>query len=157
MGRVAEVHASGRSFILVRHRGSAVFIVPVRSTKGAAFLIFGAKVRSRGKRWWFPTLALAGRALERFNEGVGEVASEGRGAAAFRSKKSGMFVKVSAEGGGGRLIVGQGSRAYVSVELSRGDLARLTSLLHRARSWEVADLPLPLTWRAKEEIFGPTT
>lgn len=138
----------------VSGRGSTLFAVPVPSVKGAALLFFAAKVRSRGSRWWTPTLALAGSPLRSLIERLEGLAEGGR-AFTFKSRKSGVFISVRRRGPGYALVLGKEGRVYVTIEAKGGDLAKLAGLLREAVEQGPAELPLPLTWRDKERVFGP--
>ena len=154
LARVLKVHAGNLVFVKVSGRGSTLFAVPVPSGKGVAILFFGVRVRSRERRWWTPALALAGAPLNRL---IGQLEGlvEGSGRPfSFRSRKSGLFISVRRRGSGYAFLLGGGGIVYVAVEVRKGDLAKLARLLREAVEWRPADLPLPLTWRDKEKIFG---
>lgn len=118
-------------------------------------LVFGAKATSRDKIWWTPTLVLAGQPLERFVRRAGELVSRGRGRVSFSSRKSGLFIKVAVKGSKARLVLGQRSRVFVSLDLSAGNLGKLSRMLACIEPPRQVELPSPLTWRSKESIFGP--
>ena len=142
------------SFVKIKDRSTALFAVPVPSRRGVALLLFAARAKGRGSRWWSPTLALAGSPLRAFIDSLRRVA-EGGESAAFKSRKSGLFVVVRRRDAGYILLLGSGSTVFASLRMSRGDLQRATSLLEAAVRWPPNQLPPSLTWEVKEEIFGP--
>ncbi len=152
--RVAMVRAGRLVFVKVSGRGSTLFAVPAPSAKGVALLLFAAKVRSRGSRWWTPTLALAGSPLRLLIERLRGLAGDSR-AFTFRSRKSGLFISVRRRSSGYELVLGKEGKVYVTIEAKGGDLAKLAGLLREAVERGPAELPLPLTWKDKERIFGP--
>ena len=154
LARVLKVHVGNLVFVKVCSRGSTLFAVPVPSGKGVAILFFAAKVRSRGRRWWTPALALAGAPLNRLVRQLESLVEGGGRPFSFRSRKSGLFISVRRRGSGYALLLGGGERVYAAVEVRKGDLAKLARLLREAVEWRPADLPLSLTWRDKEKIFG---
>lgn len=156
LAKVLKIRAGSVVFVRVNSRRSTLFAVPVPSGKGTGILFFAAKARSRGKIWWTPTLALAGAPLRRLIEYL-EGLAEGGKPFSFKSKKSGLFVSVRRSGSSYALLLGKEKRVYVVIETKKGDLAKLARLLREAVEWRPADLPLPLTWRDKERIFGPYT
>jgi len=154
LARVLKVHVGSLVFVKVCGRGSTLFAVPVPSGREVAILFFAAKVRSRGRRWWTPALALAGAPLNRFVRQLENLVEGGGRPFSFRSRKSGLFISVRRRGSGYALLLGGGERVYAVVEVRKGDLAKLARLLKEAVEWRPNDLPLPLTWRDKEKIFG---
>lgn len=155
LARVAVVRTGKLAFVKVSGRGSTLFAVPVPSARGAAILLFAAKVRSRKSRWWTPTLALAGSPLRSLIERLEALAEGGGRAFTFRSRKSGLFVSVRRRGSGYALLLGKGEKVYAAIEARGGDLAKLASALREVLERGPTELPLPLTWRDKERVFGP--
>lgn len=154
MVKITEVHGGTLSFVKVVDRSVTLIVVPVPSGRsgGRALLLFVARSRGRGARWWSPTVALAGRPLLSFIEALRRVGSGGRGAA-FKSK-SGLFVAVRRKGSKVLFLLGEGGTPYASLRLSRNETARLSEVLGRALTWPPAELPQPLSWKAKEALFG---
>lgn len=154
MVKIAEVHGGSLSFVKVVDRSVTLIAVPVpsRGGRGRALLLFVAKSKGRGARWWSPTVALAGRPLISFIEALRRVGSGGRGAA-FKSK-SGFFVAIRRKGSKVLFLLGKGNVPYASLRLSRSETARLSEVLEKALTWPPAELPLPLSWKAKETLFG---
>ncbi len=97
---------------------------------------------------------LAGQPLERLVRRIGELIGRGRGRVSFSFKRSGLFIKVSVKGSRARLVLGQGSRVFVSLDLSAGNLGKLSRMLARIEPPRQVELPSPLTWRSKEAVFG---
>lgn len=151
--RIAEAHLRGLSFVRVSDRSTTLFAVPVPSSRGRALLVFAARSRGRGRRWWSPTLALGSRQLRSLAEALKRVPEGGPGAAL--KSKSGLFIAVRRRSSSCLLLLGSGDKPYATVRLKGSDAIRLSELLEGALAWPPAQLPSPLTWRAKERIFGP--
>jgi len=150
LAKVVEVHTGRISFVKVSDRSTSLFAVPVPSSRGRALLLFASRSRGRGRRrWWSPTLALSGRLVLTLAEAL---RGDRRGLA-LRSK-TGLFVAVRRRGSELLLLLGAGGRPFATVRLTGGDAAKLSSMLERALTWPPAELPSPLSWRAKERIFG---
>ncbi len=154
LARVVEVHAGRLIFVKASDRSTTIFAVPVPSRKGSALLLFAARSGSGGRRWWSPTLALAGAPLRAFVESLLRIAERG-GSAAYRSRKSGLFVAVRRRGSGYVLLLGGAGGVFASLRLSRGDLRKAAELLEGVTRAAPNELPLPLTWKVKEAVFGP--
>lgn len=153
LAKIVEVHTNSFSFVKVSDRSNALIAVPVASGKsGRALLIFVARSRGRKTRWWSPTIALAGRPLMSFIESLKELDKGGR-AAAFKSRSS-LFITVRRKESEVLFIIGRGGVPYASLRLKGSDAVRLSEMLEKALTWPPAELPQPLSWKAKEAIFG---
>lgn len=155
MAKVVLIRVGKLHFISVNSSKATFFFIPVPSGMGKALLIFGAKVRSKNKIWWTPTLALSGQPLQRFVFRAGELAGKGRGKVSFSSKKNGLFIRVTIKGNRAKLALGQRSRVFVSLDLSARNLEKLSRMLTHIKPRRQVELPRSLTWRSKEAIFGP--
>ncbi|MEM1509884.1 MAG: hypothetical protein QXY49_02665 [Thermofilaceae archaeon] len=155
MAKVVPIRAGKLQFISVNSRKATLFFVPVPSGTGKALLIFGAKVRSKNKIWWTPTLALSGQPLQRFVSRAGELADKGKGRVSFSSKKNGLFIKVTVKGSRACFALGQRNRVFISLGLSARNLGKLSRTLASIKPRRQVELPRPLTWRSKEAVFGP--
>ncbi|RLF00993.1 MAG: hypothetical protein DRJ57_00090 [Thermoprotei archaeon] len=156
MAKIAEVRVGRTSFIKVSQRSTTLFLVLVPSAGGKALLVFAAKARSRRSRWWSPTLAIPASSLEKLLDNVKRMFKEARRKSTYTSRSTGLFLSIKLTGPTAVLVLGQGAKIYVKMQLRKGDLQKLVSSLERAyRAWPASELPPVLTWRVKDRIFGP--